>query len=143
MSFKTVDEVEKGPVWEGESDGGESSESGGKAVEMVEWGGAGDDDPIVMEVSEAVELAGDMLSRPEEFGIARQKRVRELEEENEELRERVGQLETAVSELADALESVSSIQADLGGSSHRATVELEPSAFGGIYTTTSVSGDGD
>jgi len=143
MSFKTVDEVEKGPVWEGESDGGESSESGGKAVETVEWGGAGDDEPIVMEVSEAVELAGDMLSRPEAFGIARQKRVRELEEENEELRERVSQLESAVSELAEVAESLGGTQADIAGVSARSTVELDSSAFGDIYMTTAVPGIDD
>ena len=92
MSFKTLDEVDKGPVWEGESGGEGENESGHSMPETVEFQVSDDDEPMVMEVGEAVELASEMLANPEAFGIAKNGRVRELEEENEELRERVSQL---------------------------------------------------
>jgi hypothetical protein len=143
MSFKKPDEVEKGPVWKGESGSDNEAESGHKTSETVEFQVAGDDEPMVLSVDEAVELASEMLADPEAFGIASEKRVRELEEENEKLRDDLQQQRKAIADLADAVESLGKYQASLADSSYLSTVELDPTAFGDIYTTTLVEGIDD
>jgi hypothetical protein len=143
MEFKKPEDVEEGPVWKGESSGNESSKSGDRGDELVEWQVANDDEPMLMEVVEAVELASEMLADPEAFGIAKNKRVRDLEAENEELREMVEQQREAIADLAQAVEALGSNQADMAGISEGSSVVLNSDAFGDIYEPLQVGEFGD
>lgn len=150
MEFKEPEDVEKGPVWKGESEGeettntvesdgesGEGSYSGSADSTTVEFGKTADGDGMEMEVGEAVELASEMLNQPEAFGIASLNRVKELEKENSELRETVKQQNEAIADLAQAVESLSQYQgktiSQIGGREMLATVQLDNTAFGEIY----------
>lgn len=92
------------------------SESRGS--EMVEFGDP--EDPEVMELVEAVELTGDMVTRPDEYGIASA--------------ERVGVSENAVAELAEAVEAVGQVVAEVEGKGRENVISLDGDAFGDIYS---------
>lgn len=143
MEFKKPEDVEEGPVWKGESSGGESSKSGDRGDEIVEFHVSSDEEPMELEVGEAVELASEMLAEPEMFGIAENKRVRELEAENEGLREMVEQQREAIADLAQAVEALGSNQADMAGISEGSSVVLNSDAFGDIYEPLQVGEFGD
>lgn len=78
MSFKKPEEDDEGQTFEnGESPSGGS---GSITEETVEFG----DEEVT--VADALRLAGDMLMQPEEFGLVKAERVRELENRLDELR---------------------------------------------------------
>lgn len=138
MDFKKPENIEEGPVWEGGSEEEETEESGESNGEMpdietVEFGKTPDTDGMIVTVPEGVELAGEMLARPEAYDLARLGHLQELEEENEELRETVEQQSKAISDLAEAVESLTEVQAELAGADIPATVQLDSAAFGDIY----------
>lgn len=144
MDFKKPENIEEGPVWKGESaeneteqpdeSNGETPDNGGSDVETVEFGKTPDSEGMEMTVPEGVELAGEMLARPEAYDLARLGHLQELEEENEELRETVEQQSKAISDLAEAVESLTETQAELAGADIPATVQLDSAAFGDIYS---------
>lgn len=143
MDFKKPENIEEGPVWGGGSEeketkesgesNGETPDNGGSGVETVEFGKTPDTDGMIVTVPEGVELAGEMLARPEAYDLARLGHLQELEEENEELRETVEQQSKAISDLAEAVESLTEVQAELAGADIPATVQLDSAAFGDIY----------
>jgi len=98
---------------------------------MIEWGWMPNDEPTEMPLTEAVELASQMLLRPEEFGIATEGEIRDL-------REQVEQQNEAIAELAEAVESLAKNQATLAGMEEHATVVLDVDAFDGIPHTVTV-----
>lgn len=124
------DQIEVGPVLDPEPEANAG---------RVEFGSR--EDAMELDLSEAVELAGEMLTNPEAFDIARLEPVEELEEENEQLRERLDAHEQAVAELAEAVEVLSERQADIGGWNIPASVRLSPSAMGDLYTPSGVGGE--
>lgn len=156
MAFKKPSDIEDGPVWKGESEKTETEEpdeSSGKAgklsngelggVDTVEFGKTSEKEGMEMGLSEAVELAGEMLSQPEAFDISSLSRVKELEQENEKLRETVEQQNEAIADLASAVESLAENQANLAGMSEPATTVLDGDAFGDIYRTKEYAGFSD
>jgi hypothetical protein len=101
-----------------------SNGDGGGEYRDVEFGEG--ESEMLLSVPEAVELAGEMLTNPEQFGIASEESIEGLETGNETLRE-------AVAELAEAVEALSGNQADMAGVSEPGTVLLDGDAFGEIY----------
>ncbi len=130
MEFKKPSEIEDGPVWKGESEDGEETKSESTTTETVEFGGE------KVPVSEALQTLGSMMMEPEKYNIASHSRVKELEKENEELRKRLDQYERAITDIASAVESLGSNQAEIGNVNKRSTVELSSEAFGDFYVTT-------
>lgn len=130
MEFKKPSDIEDEPVWEDESKDGKVDKSESGNPETVEFAGE------EVSVSEALETLGSMMMEPEKYNIASHSRVKELEEENKELRKRLDQYEKAITDMASAVESLGSNQAEIAEVSPESTVELSPEAFGDFYVTT-------
>lgn len=107
MRFAKPEEIDS-EVWRGDSGDREPPET-------VTF--AGEEMPI----EDAVSLAGEMLDRPEAFGMAKASRVRELARENEELRDMVKSLRSDVAALWEA--------ASVEMSGGQKAVEVDGSAF--------------
>jgi len=140
MDFRKPEEDDKGETFDNGRSPRETPPGGGSAPiteQTVEF--AGDE----VSVEEAISLASEMLTDPGAFGIATAERVRELEDENAELRKKVEQYESAIAELARATENLGQYQAEIGGSSFRSTIQLDSSAMGSLYTASMIPGLND
>ena len=123
MEFKKPEDVTDGPDWRKNADS--DGASGADEPETVKF----IDDEIPL--TEAVQLAGEMLKAPEAFGMASGSEVRELRETVEQQRE-------AIAELADAVEVLAANQGEIAFSDPDAqpTVVLESEPLRGIYDPT-------
>ena len=97
MSFKKPEEDDEGQTFEE----GQSPSSGSASIteETVRFG----DEEVT--VADALRLAGDMLTEPEEFGLVKAERVRELE----------GRLEELQGENDDLRKELQEVRSDVGG----------------------------
>lgn len=120
---------------------GKSSDS---SDDSVDSGGT----PEGVDVGPTVDMAEseDSLTRPEfpdQIGDGDgvdSDRLEELEAENEELREMVEQQREAISDLAEKMEILGEIQADVIEADLHATIQLQTDAYGDMHTVTLVPG---
>jgi chromosome segregation ATPase len=97
MSFKKPEEDDEGQTFE--KGGSPSGGSGSITEETVEFG----DEEVT--VADALRLVGDTLTEPEEFGLVKAERVRELEN-------RLGELRAENDDLRKELQE---LRSDMGG----------------------------
>jgi hypothetical protein len=108
MSFRKPEEDDDGQTFEEDSTGGGSgSGSGSITEETVRFG----DEEVT--VADAIQLAGDMLTEPEAFGIAKTERVRELEDMNQRLREKNNRLRQQLDELRSDVATLWMVQSEI------------------------------
>ena len=123
MKFKKPEDVTDGPDWKKNADShGASGDDEPETVKFI-------DDEIPL--TEAVQLAGEMLKAPEAFGMATGSEVREL-------RETIEQQRLAIAELADAFEKLAGNQGQIAYDDPEAppTVRLDSKPLTGIYDPT-------
>jgi len=137
MDFRKPEEDDKGETFDNGRSPRDPPEGGSASIteETVRFG---EEEGVA--VVDALELVGDTLTQPEEFGLVKLERVRKLEDENAKLRSRIDQQEEAIRELAATVESLGHYQAEICGSSYYSTVQLDPSAFGDLYSTDIIPG---
>lgn len=99
--------------------GGELRKPGeSREPEIVEFGDP--EDPEEMELTEAVRFTADAVTRPGWHGLASA--------------ERVDVTENAVEELAEAVETVGQVVAEIEGKGRENVISLDGDAFGDIYS---------
>ena len=86
-----------------------------------------------MHFEQAVDVMAKMVDNPEAFDIASGSQIREANNDLHELRK-------AVAEVADAVEMLSEVQADVVGGDAPATVSLSDEKMGAVYDPTDYGG---
>jgi hypothetical protein len=133
MSFKKPEEDDEGQTFE---EG--QSPSGGSASITEETVRFGDEE---VTVADALRLAGDMLTEPEEFGLVTADRVRKLEERNKRLAEKNERLRSQVDDLRSDMASLWMVESQLDGEGRYVLTDGDTGFLPSSFTSTNPGGE--